>query len=136
MTKRDKLLARMQANPKGDWTMEVKAMNRYPRHRFEVRPLPEKEGGGWLVTFPDLPGCMADGESVEQAVAEAADAEESWLRTREELGVPEPSGRFVLRLPKSLHARLTARARQEGVSMNTLAVSYLSGGMEREGSRR
>jgi len=104
-------------------------MTKHPNNRFEVRPLPVDDGGGWLVTFPDLPGCIADGETVEQAVAEAADAERSWLETRNELGLPEPSGRFVIRLPKSLHARLTARAKQEGVSMNTLAVSYLSEGI-------
>ena len=109
-------------------------MPRQPIHRFEVRPLPEEDGGGWLITFPDLPGCMADGESIEQAMAEAVDAEESWLKTREELGVSEPSGRFVVRLPKSLHAKLSARAKQEGVSMNTLTVSYLSGGVERKKS--
>lgn len=109
-------------------------MPEQPTHRFEVRPLSEEDGGGWLVTFPDLPGCMADGETVEQAVAEAVDAERSWLETRKELGLPEPSGRFVIRLPKSLHARLTARARQEGVSMNTLAVSYLSEGVTRQPS--
>lgn len=104
-------------------------MSLHPKNRFEVRPLSAEDGGGYLVTFPDLPGCMADGETVEQAVVEAADAEESWLRTRKELHLPEPSGRFVLRLPKSLHARLAARAAQEGVSMNTLAVAYLSGGL-------
>ncbi len=107
-------------------------MSDYPQHRFEVRPLSDEDGGGWMVTFPDLPGCMADGETVEQAVTEAADAEQSWLKTREELDLPEPSGRFVIRLPKSLHIRLTTRAKQEGVSMNTLAVSYLSEGVTRQ----
>jgi antitoxin HicB len=45
--------------------------------------------------------------------------------------VPEPgsgghSGKFIQRVPKSLHARLTARARQEGVSMNTLVTTILA----------
>lgn len=100
-----------------------------PLHAFDVRPLPEEDGGGYLVTFPNLPGCMADGESIAEAIREAADAEASWLATRQELKLPEASGRFVLRLPKSLHARLSARARQEGVSMNTLAVAFLAEGM-------
>ncbi len=30
---------------------------------FEMRPLTEEEGGGWLIIFPDLPGCMSDGET-------------------------------------------------------------------------
>jgi antitoxin HicB len=111
-------------------------MREHPVNKFEVRPLPDEDGGGWLVTFPDLPGCMADGETVEEALSEAADAERSWLETRRELGLPEPSGRFMLRLPKTLHAKLSIRAKQEGVSMNTLAVAYLSqgvGGKESDG---
>lgn len=104
-------------------------MKNTPRNPFEVRPLTEDEGGGFLVTFPDLPGCMADGATIEDAIAEAADAETSWLSTKEELGLTDVSGRFMVRIPKSLHARLQARARQEGVSMNTLAVNYLSEGM-------
>jgi len=104
-------------------------MSEHPIHRFEVRPLPEEDGGGFLVTFPDLPGCMADGETVAEALSEAADAERSWIETREEFGLPEASGRFVVRLPKTLHLRLAARAKQEGVSMNTLAVSFLSEGV-------
>ncbi|NCC25383.1 MAG: type II toxin-antitoxin system HicB family antitoxin [Deltaproteobacteria bacterium] len=98
----------------------------HPQNRFEVRPLSEEDGGGWLVTFPDLPGCMADGSSIAEAVSEAADAERSWLETRKALRVPEASGRFVLRLPKTLHADLGLRAKQEGVSMNTLAVAVLA----------
>jgi predicted HicB family RNase H-like nuclease len=48
----------------------------------------------------------------------------------EEEGVPEPpsdaKGRFVLRLPKSLHAALTAEAKAEGVSLNQLCVAKLA----------
>ena len=43
-------------------------------YRFTVRPLSEDEGGGWLVEYPDLPGCMSDGETVEEAIANAEDA--------------------------------------------------------------
>lgn len=61
-----------------------------PKHRFEVRPLTEEEGGGWLVTFPDLPGCMSDGETVEEAIQNAVDAEKSYLLAAEEFGPPNP----------------------------------------------
>jgi len=106
-------------------------MKESPKHSFEVRPLTEEEGGGWLVTFPDLPGCMADGETVEEAIQEAVDAEKSYLDTASELADKRlsASGKFVLRVPKSLHARLIARARQEGVSMNTLAATLLAESM-------
>lgn len=102
-----------------------------PKHPFEVRPLTKEEGGGYLVTFPDLPGCMADGATVEDAIQEAVDAERSYLATIKELGIEAApaSGKFVLRVPKSLHARLAAKAKGEGVSMNTLAVTILAESM-------
>ena len=49
------------------------------QHRIELRRLTEAEGGGWLATFPDLPGCMSDGETPEEAVQNAREAEISWL---------------------------------------------------------
>ncbi len=53
--------------------------------RFEVRPLSREEGGGYLVEFPDFPGCIADGETPEEAIREARDALASYLATLEDL---------------------------------------------------
>lgn len=57
-----------------------------------IEPLGPDEGGGFLVTVPDLPGCMADGETVQQAIAEAHDAFEAWaMAERQDRGVlPRP----------------------------------------------
>ena len=106
--------------------------NNYP---IELRPLAADEGGGWLASFPDLPGCMADGETPEKAMREARDAAKSWLAMAREFGdaIPAPgsggeSGKFMTRVPRSLHTRLVARAKAEGVSMNTLVVALLSEG--------
>jgi antitoxin HicB len=60
--------------------------------RFEVRPLSAAEGGGYLLEFPDYPGCIADGETPEEAIREARDALASYLATLEELGGEKPSG--------------------------------------------
>jgi antitoxin HicB len=38
-------------------------------YRFTVRPITATEGGGYLIEFPDLPGCMPDGETVEEVIA-------------------------------------------------------------------
>lgn len=110
---------------------------------FELRPLTTDEGGGWLISFPDLPGCLSDGETPEEAMANGKDALAAWLQAVREAGreVPGPrepaSGKFMTRVPRSLHARLTARARQEGVSMNALVSAFLAEGLGRkEGSRR
>jgi len=108
----------------------------HKRYPVEIRPLAAEDGGGWLATFPDLPGCMGDGETPEAAIADGYSAAQAWLAVAEECkdAIPKPgtggeSGRFVARIPKSLHTRLVARAEQEGVSMNTLLVSIISEGI-------
>jgi antitoxin HicB len=108
-------------------------------YRFRVRPLSDDEGGGYLVEFPDLPGCMSDGETIEEAVANGQDAKASWIAAMTEarrpippptVEPPEPySGKWQLRAPKSLHRKLTERAKREGVSLNTLAVALLAEGL-------
>ena len=102
---------------------------------FEIRPLSKEEGGGYSITFPDLPGCYSDGATPEEAITNGRDALESWLAVVREFGdkLPKPfsnvSGRFVQRVPRSLHAQLIARAKLEGVSLNTLVVSIVSQGL-------
>jgi len=102
---------------------------------FEIRPLSKDEGGGYSITFPDLPGCYSDGATPEEAINNGRDALESWLAVAREFGdkLPKPfsdvSGRFVQRVPRSLHAQLIARAKIEGVSLNTLVVSIVSQGL-------
>ncbi len=60
-------------------------MKQTPQNKFEVKQLSESEGGGFLVTFPDLPGCMSDGDSIEEAISNAADTETEWLVAAKEL---------------------------------------------------
>jgi len=47
-------------------------------YRIEIQPLPPSEGGGYFVTVPDLPGCMADGDTQEQALENILSAIEEW----------------------------------------------------------
>ena len=63
----------------------------YPVH---ISPIPTDGGGGYLVSFPDLPGCMADGESIEDAISEARDAFKAWMMAEMEdhAGVANRSG--------------------------------------------
>lgn len=104
--------------------------------RFEIRPLSKEEGGGYLIEFPDFPGCIADGETPEDAIREGRDALNSYRRTMEELGrgvrgSETYSGQWRQRVPKSLHAWLARRAMQEGVSLNTLVATLLAEGLGR-----
>ena len=98
---------------------------------FEIRPLSREEGGGYSITFPDLPGCRSDAATPEEAIENGRDALASWLEVAREFGdqIPKPfttvSGRFVQRVPRSLHVQLIAQAEAEGVSLNTLVVSLV-----------
>ena len=62
-----------------------------------IAPLVPEDGGGYLATAPDLPGCMSDGETRELAARNAADAIEAWIEEARALGhaIPSPSGRLV-----------------------------------------
>jgi predicted RNase H-like HicB family nuclease len=63
-----------------------------------VEPLSEEDGGGFLARAPDLPGCMSDGESPEEAVINARDAVVAWIEAARDMGhaVPTPSRRLAL----------------------------------------
>ncbi len=101
---------------------------------LQVRPLSEDEGGGYMASVPDLPGCMGDGETEAAAIKDAQSAIASWIETAEKFGdpIPEPnclegySGKFVTRIPKSLHMTLAEMARREGVSLNQFILTKLA----------
>ena len=63
------------------------------RYPVVVQPLSPEDGGGYVATAPDLPGCMSDGETPESALANVGDAIATWIEAARELGhrVPEPS---------------------------------------------
>lgn len=108
---------------------EIKIPHVEPPFPFEayahmIEPLSDEDGGGYLITFPDLPGCMADGETIEEAMVNGRDAFSAWMSARAHIGKPIPKPthhgesadpvRVVQRLPRSLHAGLVARAKAEG----------------------
>lgn len=63
-----------------------------------VQPLPSEEGGGFVATVPDLPGCMSDGETPQDALANVEDAVRAWIEAAQELGhaIPQPTRRFAM----------------------------------------
>ena len=66
-----------------------------PEYEFDdyahvVSPISKEDGGGFLITFPDLPGCMSDGETEAQALTNGRDAYESWVSARIDAGKPVP----------------------------------------------
>lgn len=106
-------------------------LNQYP---FEIRPLTDEDGGGFLISFTDFTECISDGETIEEAIHNGLDVLQETIAALESLNLPVPepgsggsySGKFIQRVPKNIHARLALRAKQEGVSMNALVTSILA----------
>ena len=100
----------------------------------EVKKIKEDEGGGFFVSVPLLPGCMSDGESLEEAYDNIQEAKEEWFSSMLERGmkIPEPveqeeySGKFIIRLPKTLHRALVQVSKREGVSLNQYVTNTLA----------
>jgi len=103
-------------------------------YAFTIRPLSEADGGGFSIEYPDLPGCISDGETPEEALSNGGDAVKAYLMNCVKHGDPIPrpsvaSGQWRQRVPRGLHSRLVARARQEGVSLNTLVTAMIAEGL-------
>lgn len=110
----------------------MRTLEEYLTLPYPIELQPEK-GGGFTALHPDLPGCVAWGDTVQQAVANLADSRAAWIEgsLARRLAIPEPaaagaSGRVTLRLPTDLHAALARSARRQKVSLNTWIVTNLA----------
>lgn len=111
--------------------MQMKNSDRYPAEIFW-----SDEDEGFIATAPDLPGCSAFGDTEAGALAELRHAIAAWKAAAVAAGnpVPEPSqpaaheysGKFVVRMPKSMHRQLAVAARREEVSLNQYVVNLLT----------
>jgi antitoxin HicB len=118
-------------------------MSKLTDYPFEVRPLSLDDGGGYLISFPDFAECISDGETVDEAISNGRDALKATIAAlkAKNLAVPAPnsggvaSGKFVARVPKTVHAQLATRARAEGVSLNALVLTFIAQGLGGPGSK-
>ena len=100
-------------------------------YRLEVT---KGEHGGWVVRYPELVGCVTQVRRAEDIMPMAEEILAGWLEIALEDGqeIPLPqrreeySGKFNVRVPKSLHAALATEAEAEGVSLNQLVVAKLA----------
>lgn len=121
--------------------MKNRNIDYYLNLPYRVEIYPEEDGSGFTAVIPDLPGCMTSADTVEELWEMVAEAKALWLEVALSEGtfIPDPtpiaeeeySGKFVIRLPRSLHRQLSIRAEKENTSLNQLVVMLLSEGMGR-----
>ncbi|GET42896.1 type II toxin-antitoxin system HicB family antitoxin [Microseira wollei] len=112
---------------------EKRSLEYYLNLQYPVTLYPEAEGG-YVAQIKDLPGCLTQGETLDETIANINEARELWIETAYESGdeIPLPSGevtysgKLLLRMPKSLHRRLAQQAERENVSLNQYIVFLLS----------
>jgi len=111
--------------------MRERANRKTDEYRITIRPLSKDEGGGYLVEYPEIPGCMSDGETIEEAIANGREALRDCLDVFKESGRKAPmpgveAAQWRQRLPRTLYMKLTERAKSEGVSINSLVTAMIA----------
>ncbi len=112
-------------------------------YRMEIEPIPENEGGGYCVSIPQLGryALRADGETPDEALRNLEDVKRdlfaSYLEEGVEIPEPEPdeeaySGKFLVRIPRTLHRELALKAKENRVSLNQFVAFLLARGCEIE----
>lgn len=114
-------------------TVQVQEYMNLP-YSYIIKKISDESGTYYHATVLELDGCQSTGDSFDEAYENLREAMEGWIETKTENGFPVPqplntdkySGKFVVRLPKSLHQRLAIEAENEGISLNQYALYKLS----------
>ena len=114
----------------------MKTLEYYMSLRYPVL-IEDGENGGFVVSYPDLQGCLSVGDTLEEAIRMGEDARRAWTEAALEDGfsIPEPKriedcpDNYKMHLPRSLYRLLATNAAREGVSMNQYCVYLLSLGV-------
>jgi len=118
--------------------MERKDLKFYLNLRYPITIHPDPDGG-YVAEIEELPGCMTQAETIDEAFKAIEDARQVWIKGTYEMGqdIPLPrdmeeySGKILVRIPKSLHRTLAHAAKREGVSLNQYIASLLAAGVQR-----
>lgn len=92
---------------------------------------------GYVAEIEELPGCMTQAETLDEVFRAIEDARQLWINTAYDEGqdIPLPrdiekyTGRFLVRIPRSLHRALARAAKREGVSLNQYVINLLAAGV-------
>lgn len=103
-------------------------------YNYIIQQMKDESGEYYYAKILELDGCQSTGETFEEAYSNLKEAMKGWIETKLDAGfeIPMPvgyedfSGKFIVRIPKSLHYKLAVEAKQEGVSLNQYALYKLS----------
>lgn len=117
----------------------MKKIDYYMGLPYRVVIVPAEEGG-YVAHLPELKGCITQAETFVEVGEMIQDAKKCWIECAldEGIDIPEPekdeaySGKFNLRMPKTLHKELVSRAKSENVSLNQLATYLIARGLGSE----
>ena len=106
-------------------------------YHIEIIRDDDKENPGYAARVVELPGCITQGDTFEELGEMIEDAMRSWIEValREGISIPKPapdetySGKFVTRVPRSLHRQIVQAAEREGVSLNQFVNVALASAM-------
>lgn len=112
----------------------MKTIEYYMSLPYKIELIPDVVEGGYVVSCPELPGCLSCGDTVGEAMENIEEAKRLLVEDALTDGrvIPEPeriedySGQFKLRIPKSLHKQLAEQSKREGISMNQYCLYLLS----------
>jgi len=116
--------------------MKRDLIDSYLQKPYTIEIIPEESDGlkGYFARVVELPGCMTQADDFQELETMIKDAMRAWIETSLENGleIPEPkrieeySGKFLLRIPKSLHRELVHLAEREAVSLNSFITKLLA----------
>lgn len=132
----DKIIEKMKNQPHGIRMAEADKVEDYMKlpYNYVIKPINDESGSYFYASILEFDGCQSTGDTFQEAYNGLMEAMEGWIETKLENGfaVPRPldtekfSGKFLVRLPKTLHARLALEAEKEGVSLNQYTLYKLS----------
>lgn len=113
--------------------MSIKDYMQLPYTRI-IQEINDEGGHYFYGKVLELDGCQSTGDTLENLYKSLNEAMEGWLEVKLENHLPIPlptstegySGKFMVRIPKSLHRRLALEAQNEGISLNQLALYKLA----------
>lgn len=113
--------------------MKIEEYMKLPYTRL-IQEINDESGHYFYGKILELDGCQSTGETLQELYENLKEAMEGYLQIKIEnnlpISIPEASenysGKFVVRIPKTLHKRLVIEAEKEGVSLNQLALYKLA----------